>query len=183
MKTIYDIYEGILDIAGTMKEGDKIDKQYKKMEVELKRIVDMCNKPTRWVRTRTYQMGYGDSCKYRWLFDCPAIFKSYDSRYKSIMISVYYDRHICTWRVEFGLSRQTNKTWSLNKSADQTIVYEFVEADNVNSDYKSNYTFEDFLKVYVVPFVCDLDALYENILKPLFNAPNHKYIYGITKNI
>ena len=176
MKTLY---EGILDdMEDVLDAGDKFDKQYKKMTVEIENMHKICSavKNNNWVHDtyrfdpRRYPNIYhqGISERYYNIIDCPKIFKHYGSTYKSLIIKLVFTPGTKDWVVEIGATRQTTKNWDVHKSAKQSVMYRFIESKYIPGPGNGPLTPPDkLLQEHVMPLISDIDTLYKNIIKPI----------------
>ena len=186
MKTLK---ESLLDnIETTIKNGDKMLKNYKIAEKELENLYNKCKDLKNYaggefddyIDRETAKTGYN----YQLFVECPKLLKYFGISAKNIFLVLLFSPNERTWRIRMHfistkpIEHFSHKGWlMLNGRTKNEICFEYKDASfnpHNNSSDTSKYTCEYMIDNYILPKFSSMDAFKQYVIEPHSKGITHK---------
>ena len=186
MKTLK---ESLLDnIETTIKNGDKMLKNYKIAEKELENLYNKCKDLKNYaggefddyIDRETAKTGYN----YQLFVECPKLLKYFGISAKNIFLVLLFSPNERIWRIRMHfistkpIEHFSHKGWlMLNGRTKNEICFEYKDASfnpHNNSSDTSKYTCEYMIDNYILPKFSSMDAFKQYVIEPHSKGITHK---------
>lgn len=168
------------DIETTMKNGDKILKNYKVAEKELENLYNKCKdlknyaggEFTDYIDRETTKTGYN----YQLFVECPKLLKFFGINAKNIFLVLLFSPNESIWRIRMHfistkpIEHFSHEGWlMLNGRTKNEICFEYKDTSFYpysNSSNTSKYTCDDMIEKYILPKFSSMDAFKTDVVEP-----------------